>query len=230
MPARFPVVLVGAGRLGGYLAPRLVEAGFPVTVVRRGERIPPAGLTWFVVPDDTLPARVRDAPPGLRLHSAGALGPEVLGDAGAVLHPLMSFPPPPGAPVFATRTGAGEAAERAGELAAVLGWTVLGPVSDPSRYHAAAAMASGHAAALFLDAVRLLAAATGATEASAAEALLALAGASLRNVAEGGPLRITGPAARGDLATIARHRAALPPELLPAYDALTERIRALRGV
>jgi predicted short-subunit dehydrogenase-like oxidoreductase (DUF2520 family) len=55
-----------------------------------------------------------------------------------------------------------------------------------------------------------------------------LAQASLQNAAAGGAAVLTGPAARGDLATIEAHRRALPADALPAYDALTERIRALR--
>ena len=120
------------------------------------------------------------------------------------------------------------AAVRARELAALLGWTVIGEVADRARYHAAASMASGHAAAWFLDAVALFREATGSEAAPAAQALLALARASLHNAALHGPAAITGAAARGDEATIARHRNGLPPDLLPAYDALTERIRALR--
>jgi predicted short-subunit dehydrogenase-like oxidoreductase (DUF2520 family) len=50
------------------------------------------------------------------------------------------------------------------------------------------------------------------------------------NWAERGPAALTGPIARGDRATIERHRAALAqtaPELLPTYDALAARTEAV---
>ena len=50
------------------------------------------------------------------------------------------------------------------------------------------------------------------------------------NWAERGPDALTGPIARGDTATVERHRAALTetaPELLPLYDALAERAHDL---
>lgn len=220
------VTVVGPGRLGRHVAGGLAAAGHAVRLVGRGEPVPPADLTWFALPDDVI--KRLPAGPGVRLHSAGALGPEVLGEHGAVLHPLMTFPPPPGAQISATLDGAPAAVALARRLAETLGWTVLGGVIDRSRYHAAAALASGHTAALFLDAVQLLASATGAGEPAAAAALLALSQASLQNVAAAGASAITGPAARGDLSTIEAHRRALPAETIAIYDALTERIRAQR--
>jgi len=50
------------------------------------------------------------------------------------------------------------------------------------------------------------------------------------NWAELGPRALTGPIARGDETTVDGHRAALQeraPELLPLYDVLAERARAL---
>ncbi len=229
MAAIFSVVIVGPGRLGRHVAEGLRCAGYPVTLVGKGEGIPPAAVTWFTVPDGAVAAASAAAPAGCRLHSAGALEATVLGERAAVLHPLMTFPPPAGARVFATLDGEPEACRLATVLASALGWTVLGPVNDRVRYHAAASLVSGHAGALFLDAVQLLTASTGMGEAAAAEALLSLCHASLENVAARGAEAITGPAARGDLNTVEAHRSALPPSLLPVYDFLTERILALRG-
>lgn len=226
MQGALSVCVVGPGRLGRHVAAGLAATGHRVRLLARGEALPSADLTWFTIPDDAL--RRLPAGAGPRLHSAGALGPEVLGVEGAVLHPLMTFPPPPEARVSATLDGAPSTVALARRVAADLGWTIIGGVADRARYHAAAALASGHAAALFLDAVRTLASATGADEPAAAEALLALAQASLQNVAAHGASAITGPAARGDLGTIEAHRRALPPESVVIYDALTERIRALR--
>jgi predicted short-subunit dehydrogenase-like oxidoreductase (DUF2520 family) len=50
------------------------------------------------------------------------------------------------------------------------------------------------------------------------------------NWAEDGPDALTGPIARGDEATVARHReaiAAIAPELTAMYDALAERTREI---
>jgi predicted short-subunit dehydrogenase-like oxidoreductase (DUF2520 family) len=56
--------------------------------------------------------------------------------------------------------------------------------------------------------------------------LLPLAAASLENAARLGPAAaLTGPVARGDLAVLAGHRAAIgegAPELLPLYEALLD--------
>jgi predicted short-subunit dehydrogenase-like oxidoreductase (DUF2520 family) len=52
------------------------------------------------------------------------------------------------------------------------------------------------------------------------------------NWAEGGADALTGPIARGDESTVDAHRAALrqaAPELVPMYEALAERTRALGG-
>jgi predicted short-subunit dehydrogenase-like oxidoreductase (DUF2520 family) len=50
----------------------------------------------------------------------------------------------------------------------------------------------------------------------------------VENVAVLGPARaLTGPAARGDHETLDRHRAALDPSEVPAYDALVALARRL---
>jgi predicted short-subunit dehydrogenase-like oxidoreductase (DUF2520 family) len=91
------------------------------------------------------------------------------------------------------------------------------PTREKSRalYHAAAVLAAGAQVALFAEAVRAFRQATGARQAAARAALLPLA---LGALAKGA---ITGPAVRGDHATIAAHRKALPPDLRPLYDLLT---------
>lgn len=107
-------------------------------------------------------------------------------------------------------------------LARRLGMTPL-PVGDRSRplYHAAAVLSAGGQVALFAEAVRAFRKATGASEESARKALLPLALGALGKLAESdAAAAITGPAVRGDTETIAGHRAALPAELLPLYDAL----------
>jgi predicted short-subunit dehydrogenase-like oxidoreductase (DUF2520 family) len=97
------------------------------------------------------------------------------------------------------------------------------PVGDRARplYHAAAVLSAGGQVALFAQAVRAFRKATGASEEAARKALLPLALGALGKLAESdAAAAITGPAVRGDAETIAGHRAALPAELLPLYDAL----------
>ena len=60
------------------------------------------------------------------------------------------------------------------------------------------------------------------------DAFLPLAATALQDVADLGPAAaLTGPAARGDEATLARHRAALAPEEVPGYDAGVALVRRL---
>jgi predicted short-subunit dehydrogenase-like oxidoreductase (DUF2520 family) len=57
---------------------------------------------------------------------------------------------------------------------------------------------------------------------------LELARSTLDNVAELGVAEaLTGPAARGDVATLDRHRQAIDPREWPAYDALVAEARRL---
>lgn len=98
-------------------------------------------------------------------------------------------------------------------------------VADADRplYHAAAAVASNHLVAL-LGQVDRIAGSIGVPP----EAYLDLARASLENVARLGPsLALTGPVARGDWDTVARHLAALDPSEHDAYRALAAAARRL---
>ncbi len=90
-------------------------------------------------------------------------------------------------------------------------------------YHAAGAMVSGHALGLVEAATRVLMN-TGFTRRQAVKALLPLLRQTLANLERLGPRAAwTGPLARGDLATVARHVAAMkhyPREYGEAYAAL----------
>ena len=71
---------------------------------------------------------------------------------------------------------------------------------------------------------------TGSASRIARELLAPLVLRTAANWAERGPRALTGPIARGDAATVARHRAALreiAPELLPLYEALAARAHEL---
>jgi predicted short-subunit dehydrogenase-like oxidoreductase (DUF2520 family) len=98
-------------------------------------------------------------------------------------------------------------------------------VDDDDRvlYHAAAVVASNHLVAL-MGQVERLALAAGVP----LEAYLDLADETLANVRALGPRgALTGPAARGDEATIRRHLRALPADERKAYRALAEAARRL---
>jgi pantoate--beta-alanine ligase len=114
----------------------------------------------------------------------------------------------------------------AGELAALLDGSVV-VVDDEHRaaYHAAASIASNHLVAL-MGQVERVAAAAGLD----LDAFVGLARAALTDVAELGPASaLTGPAARGDEATLDRHRQTLDAAEIPAYEAGVALARRLAG-
>jgi predicted short-subunit dehydrogenase-like oxidoreductase (DUF2520 family) len=165
-------------------------------------------------------------------HLAGALGTAPLQAAQArgahtgVFHPLRAFVR--GAPAALRGAAAGitaadpRARTRLRTLARTLGMT---PVDVPDRarplYHAAAVLAAGAQVALFAEATRAFALATGTTGKRARAALLPLTLGALGKLEAMAPaMAITGPAVRGDAARIRAHRSALPADLLPLYDAL----------
>jgi predicted short-subunit dehydrogenase-like oxidoreductase (DUF2520 family) len=95
--------------------------------------------------------------------------------------------------------------------------------ADRAAYHAAACIASNHLVALLGQAERV-----GAAAGVPREAFLDLVRATVENVAALGPARaLTGPAARGDTSTLERHRAAIDPSELAAYDAMVDLARRL---
>ena len=73
----------------------------------------------------------------------------------------------------------------------------------------------------------MFAASTGVSAEVARSILAPLAQASLARVVAAGAAAISGPAVRGDVTTIAAHRATLPPGTLPLYDAGTAAIQKL---
>jgi predicted short-subunit dehydrogenase-like oxidoreductase (DUF2520 family) len=90
-------------------------------------------------------------------------------------------------------------------------------------YHATAAAAANHLVAL-LGHVAVLASATGLD----LHDFLALAQQALEDVTRVGPARaLTGPASRGDVATLEAHRRAVPLEERATYAVLAQRARRL---
>lgn len=154
------------------------------------------------------------------LHLSGSQGLEVLAPhvRRASMHPLIPLPNPE---VGAARLAAGvtfavAGDPLAGELATSIGGRIV-TVRDENRaaYHAAACIAANHVVAL-MGQVERVASEIGLD----LDVFLGLARAALADVEALGPsAALTGPAARGDLATLARHRAALAPDELAGYDA-----------
>jgi predicted short-subunit dehydrogenase-like oxidoreductase (DUF2520 family) len=160
-------------------------------------------------------------------HLAGARGLEVLAPhpRRAALHPLVALPTPE---LGARRLVGGWFAVAGDPLAtevvqALKGRSFIVDDGDRATYHAAAAIASNHLVAL-LGQVERLAAQVGVPF----EAYLDLATDTMANVAELGPrAALTGPAARGDEATIRRHLRALPVDERRAYRGMVDAARRL---
>jgi predicted short-subunit dehydrogenase-like oxidoreductase (DUF2520 family) len=99
------------------------------------------------------------------------------------------------------------------------------PADERARYHAAATIASNHLVALLGQAARI-ASAAGVPP----EALLPLVQATVDNVAALGPDdALTGPVARGDADTVARHLDALASSERAAYRAVAREALRLSG-
>ncbi|HEX8102397.1 MAG TPA: DUF2520 domain-containing protein [Solirubrobacteraceae bacterium] len=226
------IAIVGGGRLGTALATALRAA----PPLGRDAPVPPgAAIVLLCVPDGVIAqaAAALGDPVGGRLvgHCSGATGLDALAPHEALgLHPLMTIAPGAAPDVFA---GAGcavagtspRALATAHKLALRLGMRAT-EVADADRaaYHAAAAMASN-----FLTTIEGAAERLAATAGVGRELLVPLVRASVENWAALGAERaMTGPIARGDAATIERHRAAIAeraPELGDLYDVLAEATR-----
>ncbi|HEY1013088.1 MAG TPA: Rossmann-like and DUF2520 domain-containing protein [Herpetosiphonaceae bacterium] len=195
------------------------ETGAPV--MSAGELLALADLAVLAVPDDALAGLAADLAAGLpaapraAVHCSGALSLEPLAplaERGWLVggfHPLQSFPTAE-TPVQPGITWGIEAAPPLREqligLAAALGGAplLLRP-GDKTLYHAAAVVACNYALTLAQAAVDLL----GLCEIPPAEALAALLPLLRGNLAAleliGLPGALTGPLARGDAGTVARH-------------------------
>lgn len=233
------IAILGPGRLGRSLALLLARAGHDVHLHgREGLPATPVDVVLLTVPDAALPGVAAQLPAGtVALHTAGALPVDVLrphAPAGS-LHPLMTFPGPEVAlpdlrGVPAAVDGDPAALATARGLCADLGLEPFTVPGDRRLYHAAAVLSGNFGTLLLAEAARALTAA-GLPADRAGELLLPLATASLRHAARSPARALTGPAARGDDATVAAHRRALAEagldDLAALYDTLTERVRAL---
>lgn len=237
------LAIVGAGRAGSSIARAAGRGGIPVEVLGRGDRLgAERGDTAVLlcVPDREIAnacAAVADAGAPFVGHVSGASGLEALDAARAggasvfSLHPLQTIPDGrtelAGAPCAVS--GETDAARAVARWLASACEMVPFAVPEEGRaaYHAAAAMASNFLVALEESAAALLAQA-GVDEPRDVLAPLVLRTAA--NWSTDGAGALTGPIARGDHATVARHLEALrhrAPELVPLYEALAERTRSI---
>ena len=241
------LAIVGAGRVGGSLALAAERAGLEFRLASHQDALDAsrkAEVALLCVPDAAIASTAEEiaaAVPPLRSvgHVSGATQLTALeacrarGASVFSLHPLQTVPDAEtdltDAPCAIAGSDSG-ALELAGELARRLGMEPFEIAEeDRAAYHAAAAIASNFLVALEQSAAELLGRA-GVDDARRLLAPLVLRSAA--NWAERGSEALTGPIARGDEATIARHLEALErlaPELIPVYEALAERTAELAG-
>jgi predicted short-subunit dehydrogenase-like oxidoreductase (DUF2520 family) len=220
-------------------AVRFIGAGMPVASMSR--RILQSTCILIATPDSTIGgvaeelSRIggEELKGHVILHTSGALDSNVLsaarGQGAAVgsMHPLQTFNgvtvPPLEGKVFAIE-GDAQAVRKARKIARALG-AAPAPIEAPNKplYHAAGALAAGHALVVVESAIQLLMA-LGTKRAEAMRALLPMTKQVLQNYERlGMKAAWTGPLARGDYEVVAKHLAALQdysPEYYKAYDAL----------
>jgi predicted short-subunit dehydrogenase-like oxidoreductase (DUF2520 family) len=232
-PGRRRLAVVGRGRVGSALAISLDRAGYAIDgPLGRGADCLGADAVLLCVPDAEIALAAAQIEPGPIVgHCSGATGLGVLAPHEAFsLHPLMTVTAEGADFAGAGAAVAGStprAAALAGELAVALGMRPV-EIADEERatYHAAASIASNFLVTLEAAAERI-----GASAGLERDQLVPLVRATVENWARLGPERaLTGPVARGDIATVARQRAAVSevaPDLLELFDALVSATREL---
>jgi len=223
-----PLLLVGDGAVARALAAGFSTAGQPVTRWWRGQggEPPEADVAILAVSDGAVSEVARRVRADVLLSCAGGLPIDAvfagMNGGKGLLHPLRALAGGPSDGNLA-ETVFGIAGDAAGLSAArrlvdVLGGVplVLTAESQP-RYHAAAVLVSNHTLALVATATALLSDLDPRVAESALADLLGSAVANIRALHL--PAALTGPMARGDVATIQTHLAALPPEAAALYRA-----------
>ncbi len=228
------IVIVGAGRAGTSFAAALRDVGHRVTLMHHGdlpvELDASLDLVILAVPDDAIalvaPRLVLGANTVIA-HLSGARGRDVLGAHPRVgsLHPLAILPD---ASLGAARLR-GAVYSVVGdpllyEVVATLGGRIVEVLEDQRvLYHATAVAAANHVVALMAH-VEVLAQEVGLELVD----FLDLARQALDDVDVLGPRRaLTGPAARGDVATIRAHLAAVPEAERATYAVLAQRAQRI---
>jgi predicted short-subunit dehydrogenase-like oxidoreductase (DUF2520 family) len=231
MKSQETIAIVGDGRVGRALAASLRSAGARVSGPHgrgfTGNGDAPHAVL-LCVPDSEIAVAATAVLPGpLVGHCSGATDLRVLAPHEAFgLHPLMTVTRAgarfagAGAAVAGTTARALDLATR---LAQRLGMRPFALAeTDRAAYHAGASMASNFLVTLEEAAQHVC----GIERAL----LLPLVQASVDNWAAEGAASLTGPIARGDEATVTRHREAIAqraPELLELYDVLAGATRAV---
>ncbi len=217
--------IVGAGRAGTSFALALRRAGHDVTVVHHDEldALGSPDVILLCVPDDeiaTIAAQIAPSDGYVVAHAAGSRNLDVLQTHRRVgsMHPLMALPTGElGADrlVGATYCVAGDESIMT-VVASLRGRVITLRDDQRTAYHATAVVASNHLVAL-MGQVERLAESVGLT----LDDFLPLVVQSLRDVADMGPgAALTGPALRGDMATIDAHLAAIAESERSTYVAL----------
>jgi predicted short-subunit dehydrogenase-like oxidoreductase (DUF2520 family) len=229
--------VIGPGRAGRSLQLALERAGWrALAPLGRGDDVSDAGVGADVViiatPDTSIAdiaASVRSQPDLVVVHLAGSLGLHVLAPHAnrASVHPIVALPDADtGAQRLVGAWFAVAGHPIAGSIVEALqGRAVEVPDDNRALHHAAAVIASNHLVALLGQVQRIADAAD-----VPLDAYLDLVRATVENVAELGPAdALTGPVARGDWDTVARHLSALPQSERPAYEAMVELAKKLTG-
>lgn len=164
------------------------------------------------------------------LHCSGSMGLEALaplqreGAHVGSLHPLQSFAGGATqlAGVYMAVDGDEAACAAAQQIAVAMGGHPFQvPAAERAAYHAAACICSNYAVAVEALAQRLMSRWLG-DEAAAWQALLPLFKGTAANLERTASPRtaLTGPIARGDVNTVEKHLAVLPPDLVDVYCSL----------
>ena len=228
---------------------RQLAAEFGTALCTNGELVEQAEVLLLTVPDrligtvaaviaseaqkaaaDEATAEAKPLAGKVFLHCSGSLGLAELAplqQAGAhvgSLHPLQSFAGGATqlAGVYIAVDGDEAACQAAIALANALGGHPFRvPAAERAAYHAAACICSNYAVAVEALAQRLMSRWLG-DEAAAWQALLPLFKGTAANLEATSSPRtaLTGPIARGDATTVARHLAVLPAELVDVYCSL----------
>jgi predicted short-subunit dehydrogenase-like oxidoreductase (DUF2520 family) len=249
--AGYPVLATVARRLSR--ARRIAEQVGPRTIaLSKGKlsKLPPSDLILIATPDDmieSVAAELADAQKELPetrtvLHTSGALSSTVLASLAAVgfhtgsLHPLVSISDLTSGSRhlrgnFFCVEGHSMAQKLAGLIVSDLGGQAFSvKPKDKALYHAAAVLSSGHLTALFDIAIQMLKD-CGLSRRQAREILLPLVQSTVTNLSTMEPAEaLTGTFARGDVATVKKHLAAIQGEssdALAAYIVLGRRSLSL---
>lgn len=233
-----PVAVAGRHRDAPSTVAAAERLGAPAVAVADAGR--DAELVVIATPDAAIADAARALAPGLRagalvVHLSGAASLDELAKLAAerpdaeigALHPLQSLPTVElGLDRLAGSWCAVDGPPAVERLALTLGLRPFRVAPEQrSRYHAAATVASNHLVALLGQAARI-AESAGVPPA----ALLPLVRTSVDNVDTlGASGALTGPVARGDADTVARHLDALPVDERDAYRALATEALRLSG-